>query len=78
MSRKPARVAKLAPSSATYRGEVCRQCGEPAFHKVGEEFPPDWPPLWYVRHNLSVYLCCAHFVALMGAGLTCCRQDAAH
>jgi hypothetical protein len=49
--------------SATCRGERCAVCGDPATHKVGEEIAHDDPTP--IRHNLTAYLCCAEFEAVM-------------
>jgi hypothetical protein len=59
-------------------GEMCNVCyheGEavPATHKVGEEIPDD-DPSPTGRHNLTAYVCCAHFVEIMGLQMTgACR-----
>lgn len=57
--------------SATCQGEKCRVCGAPAHHKVSEEIPGDDPGP--ARHNLTAYVCCAHFIEIMGpaAASTC-------
>ena len=39
-------------------------CGHPATHKVGEEMFEDDPNP--IRHNLTAYVCCAHYCAIMG------------
>jgi hypothetical protein len=44
-----------------------RDSGIPATHKVGEEIMPDDP--FYIRHNLTQYVCCEHFQKIMG--ITC-------
>lgn len=55
-------------------GESCRVCELPATHKVGEEIPSDGP--MQDRHNLTAYICCAHFVEIMGLQMTgACRED---
>lgn len=66
--------------SKTCGGEHCSLCGRPASHKVGEEIPPDVLGIEDIlkqeqgeyyqiagRHNLTAYVCCRHFAALMGA-----------
>lgn len=50
--------------SASCGGEKCRICGLPSTHKVGEEIPHDDP--LPDRHNLTAYVCCAHFVEIVG------------
>lgn len=68
LSDKQHREIKMADQhifSETYVGEVCR-CGAPATHKVGEEIPYDYPEQLRVRHNLTAYVCCAHFSDVMG------------
>lgn len=49
--------------STSCGGETCR-CGEPAYAKVGEEIAHDDPSKR--RHNLTAYVCEAHFRELMG------------
>jgi hypothetical protein len=49
--------------SGSCGGERCR-CGRPATHKLGEEIPHDDP--MPMRHNLTVYVCCAHFSEVVG------------
>ncbi len=51
--------------SKTCTGTFCR-CGAPATHKVGEEIPYDAPGHLKIRHNLTAYVCCAHFSEIMG------------
>lgn len=55
--------------SAACAGECCALCGEPATHKVGEELLPDDPQP--ARHNLTAYVCCAHFRMLFGPAAPC-------
>ena len=50
--------------SATCAGEFCSICDEPAYAKVGEEISYDDPGP--KRHNLTAYVCRAHFEAIMG------------
>lgn len=56
--------------SATCQGEGCGMCyrlrreRKPATHKVGEEVAHDDPH--QVRHNLTQYVCCEHYRAIMG------------
>lgn len=68
--------------SETCVGEVCGMCWResgdpsqlptPATHKIGEEIPYDDPN--QMRHNLTQYVCCAHFAAIMGrSGYWCAR-----
>lgn len=51
--------------SAACRGEHCTQCDRAATHKVGEEILHDDPNP--IRHNLTAYVCCDHFYAVMRA-----------
>lgn len=51
------------PISKCCGGEKC-YCGLPATHKVGEEIQHDDPQP--NRHNLTAYVCCAHFREIMG------------
>lgn len=69
-------------TSACCRGVKCGMCFRegkttPASHKVGEEFLHDMteivpeteivdPYEYFVRHNLTQYVCCEHFAAIMG------------
>jgi hypothetical protein len=66
--------------SKTCEGENCSLCGRPASHKVGEEIAHDALGIEAVlaqdagdyyqiagRHNLTAYICCRHFAALMGS-----------
>jgi len=53
------------PVSGTCKGEICRICGQPATHKVGEEIPYDDP--FPVRHNFTAYVCCEDFSVIFGA-----------
>ena len=55
--------------SAPCAGEYCR-CGAPATHKLGEEIPPDDP--LPNRHNLTAYVCCLHFVEVVGMTAASC------
>ena len=65
--------------SASCQGEVCSVChrnltdlrryAQPATHKVGEEILSDDPNP--NRHNLTAYLCCAHFQQLFGPASGC-------
>jgi len=50
-------------------GEKCQICKAPSTHKVGEEIPHDDPNP--VRHNLTAYVCCAHFTLIMGPAVPC-------
>jgi imidazolonepropionase-like amidohydrolase len=50
-------------TDAACRGEVC-WCGRPAAKKVGEEIMFDDPNP--ARHNLTAYICAAHYALLMG------------
>lgn len=50
--------------SASCNGERCRICKLPATHKLGEEIPHDDP--LPARHNLTAYICCAHFIEIVG------------
>ena len=45
-------------------------CGAPATHKVGEEIL--WDDPHKMRHNLTAYVCCAHFTAIFGAATPSC------
>jgi hypothetical protein len=51
------------------RAERCSLCGAPATHKVGEEIPWDDPVP--DRHNLTAYVCCAHFRLILGYAVRC-------
>ncbi len=44
---------------------ICQRQGKrsAAFHKVGEEIPPD---ATFGGHNLTQYVCCRHFCEIMG------------
>lgn len=50
--------------SGSCEGERCSVCGAPATHKLGEEIPDDDPHP--NRHNLTAYVCCAHFGMVLG------------
>ena len=54
--------------SAACNGEVCR-CGLPATHKTCEVIAHDDPNK--NRHELCAYVCCAHFLALVGPAAPC-------
>lgn len=66
--------------SKSCAGELCGMCvrefhtndfpTRQATHKIGEEFPSDAPAEMTFCHNLTQYVCCRHFVAVVG--------DAAH
>jgi ATP-dependent Clp protease ATP-binding subunit ClpA len=61
--------------SASCGGEKCRICGLPSTHKVGEEIPHDDP--FPNRHNLTAYVCYAHFMEIVGPAWTApCREGA--
>lgn len=51
--------------SASCRGERCSVCGKEATHKVGEEIMSDDPMAHVPRHNMTAYICCDHFSAIM-------------
>lgn len=51
--------------SAACRGETCTMCREPATHKVGEEILFDDPAEKVTSHNLTAYVCCRCFRAIM-------------
>jgi hypothetical protein len=61
--------------SMTCQGETCGMCHDldqmavPATHKVGEEIPHDDP--FQARHNLTCYVCCRHFVWVVGKAAPC-------
>ncbi|RYE24843.1 MAG: hypothetical protein EOP51_06105 [Sphingobacteriales bacterium] len=61
---KPSDNEQAGFISATCQGERCSMCGEPAAHKVGEEIAFDDP--FPQRHNLTAYVCHAHFGQIMG------------
>lgn len=46
-------------------GERCSVCGIQATHKVGEENTNSH------QHNLTAYVCCAHFSRIMGPAAGC-------
>jgi len=61
--------------SGSCTGEKCTMCGDPATHKVGEEFlydPEDTVkigPMFEVAvsgHNMTAYVCCRHFNMIVG------------
>lgn len=56
-------------------GERCSVCGFPATHKLGEETSDR------SRHNLTAYVCCAHFIEVVGQAAPCaegrCLTEAA-
>lgn len=54
-------------------GERCSVCKEPATHKLGEEIPYDEPGPF--RHNLTAYVCCAHFTMVVGAVYPCPKGE---
>jgi len=54
--------------SISCKRETCRICGLPATHKVGEEIPHDDP--MPDRHNLTAYVCCVHFIEIVGPAMT--------
>lgn len=49
----------ISPSTV---GELCRACGEPAAHKVGDYTGPK------NFHQLTAYLCCTHMRVM---GMNC-------
>jgi hypothetical protein len=55
--------------SGTCKGETCRVCGADATHKVSEVIPFDDPNR--IRHELTAYVCCHCFAALMGPAAGC-------
>lgn len=59
--------------SASCEGERCALCGKPATHKVGEEL--QWDDPMPNRHNLTAYVCCAHFRAILGPAVPCPESD---
>jgi hypothetical protein len=71
-------------------GEMGETLHVPATHKVGEEIPHDEPMLirkigsipvsMSARHNLTQYVCCRHFRAILGPAVTCetARTQGAH
>jgi uncharacterized protein DUF3310 len=68
-------VAESHFVSESCQGEICGICIRTnsaqvsATHKVGEEIATDDPN--QVRHNLTNYLCCAHFTMVMGRATGC-------
>lgn len=70
------------PVYASCGGEKCGICyraGDkdvPARHKVGEEILDDDPVP--VRHNLTQYVCCRHYVMIVGPWATSCAKPDAH
>ena len=50
------------------------RCLAPATHKVGEEIMHDDPNPH--RHNLTQYVCCEHFRAIVGPAAPCPRPEA--
>lgn len=62
--------------SKSCEGERC-WCGAPAAKKVGEEIPFDDPAP--ARHNLTAYVCGAHYAQMMGPhGVAQVGAEAAH
>ena len=74
--------------SACCQGEICGMCYRetvnpdnltqrvriPATHKVGEEILHDDPN--QMTHNLTQYVCCKHFQAIVGTHATAsCVQE---
>jgi hypothetical protein len=59
--------------SASCQGERCSICGEPATHKVGEELAYDDPDFG-VGDDLTAYVCCIHFVMILGPAETLCAE----
>lgn len=53
--------------STSCEGEFCRVCGEAATHKLGEEIPFDDPSGASIRHNFTAYVCCGHFILIVGS-----------
>ncbi len=68
--------------SSTCIGEVCGAClpaQVQATHKLGEEIAHDDPSP--SRHNLTAYVCCKHFVLILGKAAGCfvpCRTKLVH
>lgn len=51
-------------------GEICRVCGQNAYHKVGEESSA-------LLHNFTAYLCCFCFGLVMGpVAMNSCERAA--
>ena len=59
--------------SESCQGERCPFCFAAATHKVAEEILHDDP--YPNRHNLTAYVCCAHFRQLMGPVANCRDLD---
>jgi hypothetical protein len=59
----------LHPVSECCTGRKCDICHRPAAHKVEEVIFDDDPDIH--RHPLTTYLCCPHFVAVMGNAAPC-------
>lgn len=59
--------------SSSCEGERCSMCDKPATHKVGEEIMWDDPNK--MRHNLTAYVCCDHFRAILGPAGACPESD---
>ncbi len=67
------------PVSMYLESTRCAICGSPASHKVAEELCEDNPNR--TRHPWTDYLCCEHFLMIMGRGMDCAAQaeaDMAH
>ena len=52
-----------------FRNEPEKECRKPSTHKVGEEIMHDDPN--HYRHNLTAYVCCDHFRAILGDATEC-------
>ncbi len=68
------KVAPVHFTAGSCRGEKCAMCYYEkmvvaATHKVGEEIPHDDPNP--ARHNLTAYVCCDHFVMIVGPAAPC-------
>jgi len=55
--------------SLACRGERCSVCGVDATHKLGEEIMYDDP--FPKRHNLTAYVCCEHYMMILGPATRC-------
>lgn len=53
-------------------GEFCRVCGLSATHKLAEEILFDDP--LPARHPLTAYVCCAHFLEIVGRTFAPCGK----
>jgi hypothetical protein len=61
----------LHPVTPNCEGERCSVCQQPAAHKIAEEIIPIQHTHTWAFHGLTAYLCCEHFVLVMGSAALC-------